>query len=61
MLNDVRNNTEHMCVIVDSNGVIINDSDPTILNVTGEYIVYICMYGFYGHYKIFVPMLPLSI
>ena len=43
MMNDVRNGSEYRCVIIPAQGVItvadiIDESDPTILYVAGEYI-----------------------
>ena len=43
MMNDVRNGSEYRCVIVPAQGMItvadiIDESDPTILYVAGEYI-----------------------
>ena len=42
MMNDVRNGSEYRCVIVPAQGMItvadiIDESDPTILYVAGEY------------------------
>ena len=44
MMNDVRNGSEYRCVIIPAQGLvtfanIINESDPTILYVAGEYIL----------------------
>ena len=43
MMNDIRNGSEYRCVIVPAQGMItfadiIDESDPTILYVAGEYI-----------------------
>ena len=43
MMNDVRNDSEYRCVIVPTQGVvtladIIDENDPTILYVAGEYL-----------------------
>ena len=48
MMNDVRNDSEYRCVIVPAQGMItvadiIDESDPTILYVTGEYLILYCI------------------
>ena len=41
MMNDVRNGSEYSCVVIPARGMvtadIIDESDPTILYVAGEY------------------------
>ena len=41
VMNDNRNNTEYRCVIIMSD-MITEDSDPTFLYVTGEYVPVSC-------------------
>ena len=49
MMNDVRNGSEYRCVIIPAQGMatitnIIDESDPTILYVVGEYQNYIIIF-----------------
>ena len=42
MINDVRNGSEYICVVIPAQGMvtfadIMDESDPTILYVAGEY------------------------
>jgi len=37
MMNDGRNGTEYMCVLFNNMGTRLNESDPIILYVVGEY------------------------
>ena len=48
MINDVRNGSEYYCVIIPAQGMvtfadIIDESDPTILYVAGEYQYIACI------------------
>ena len=48
MMYDVRNDSEYICVIVPAQGIvtvadIFDESDPTFLYVTGEYLIKSCM------------------
>ena len=40
MMNDGRNGSEYICVVIPAQGMItiIDESDPTILYVAGEYL-----------------------
>ena len=43
MMNDVRNDSEYICVVIPAQGMvtfadIIDESDPTIMYVAGEYL-----------------------
>ena len=38
MMNDVRNDSEYRCVIIEARLFIIEESDPIFLYVTGEYV-----------------------
>jgi len=38
MMNDSRNGTEYRCMLFNNMGTMLNESDPIILYVAGEYV-----------------------